>query len=844
MCDSVTDSFTLTAVAPPIERIEIRLDASEHIIGTDPNHIMDIGIYPESSRDYYIDDIVVSSSNVSVARVFKTNSYPPYILYALEEGTTTVTATLDSNPQITDSKDFRVYYDGTSNPDTPDPSEPQPPEVIPVESYIINDLPATMHTLFNPTHQISVTVNPSGATYWDYYFESSDPKVATIDENGLITAHKPGQTYISVKSWNYDVEAGFWVDVTGPTISYNTPENNCISVGETFTVSTEPLTTISAQTDGIIRVNGDGTITGLTVGKTVVEVSHTGFDYFEEFELVVTKDFVITGIPTGDIYPGEVILPNIEGEIASSDTFVWYSSDSSIASFDKNEIDGVVLTCHAPGDVYVGFTIGNSGIGKEVLLTVDTPEIIGVTLLDDAGGNAIYEGETKNFWVHIETDPANVNTSYLDIDWDFGTDFNYTKTEQNKCITQALNASADQTNGTKITLTIADQEYTFYRLVKRPEITFVNPVVDQLYVGETWQLNLDETKYANFKKWEISDTSIIDINSNNQIVALSPGNVTIKIYTKNILNDDIYVTDCIFINVLRFDIVDNPINNEIFLSGKWNLNAIVKTSEIDDILWISNNPTIATIDKNGVVIGVAEGDVTIRAEYTKNAKIFDTITITVTETYSYFIYNDTAAPTLENSIKMMAEQFYNGNENFIVPIFLNAKTTLTNAWESLGDDEKNIGYVVISTHGDPISINSDNNGTLPSLHRVDILSLSNKKMFGLVLAVCNAGHLDYDLNIANAFAKIVSGAPVIASDGTVLVHSDGTIISSVQDEYGEIKEINEYEFVKLSAQKIGVDNARTQNRGWIIYQENKQITYTDITEANLNVLLEKLYEVG
>ena len=859
--------------AEPLERIEIRLDSSEHLVGTNPNHLMDIGIYPESSRYYYINDIALTSSNENVAKIFKTNSEPPYVLYALDEGTTTVTATLTSNPQFTDTKEFTVIepraediqimlssndlYGPTtvpcyieclpeiysellfddviltsSNPEviyvgekdytnscfyvnllsvgtttltatvgdysksievttvntrptaieiTSNPtninvelgvnptiykvtavlypanasgdvvftsSEPGVAEtycennewfirvkapgttVITASSsldetitdsfeltavigeienvvvytsstqiggnpyrdleielypyslkeYYYDDveitssdenvatvsyngyfsgslyvknigtttltvrvgdfvttkeievyyLPITnisitnkedcnfLHAFYNKTCTLEVEVTPNNASSaLSLEYHSSNPSVAQIDGMGNITALSAGTTYISASYDPDDVEDGFWLTVSDITLDYNVPENNCINVGDTFTVSTDSSISISARTPGIVRINGDGTITGLAVGKTVIEVSHPGLDYFEEFELVVTKDFVITGIPTEDIYPGATIQPVIEGEIASSDTFVWYTSDSSIASISKNEIDGVVLTCHAPGDVYVGFTIGNSGIGQEVSLTVATPEITGVTLLDDGGGNTIYEGETKNFWVHLETNPAKVNTSYLDIDWNFGTDFNYAKTDQNKCIAQALNASADQTNGTPITLTIADQEYTFYRLVKRPTITVTNIPTRELAIGETYQLRFNVDGPAAINHFAVSNPSIIDITKDGKITVKEAGTVTIELHTLNTKTEKHYETDSFTIQTFLPVITINNTPPDIMYVGETYQLNLSKTPCAAVGKWEISDSSILEINDNNQIIVKGVGTATVNL-YTQN----------------------------------------------------------------------------------------------------------------------------------------------------------------------------------------------------------------------------------
>ena len=716
--------------------------------------------------------------------------------------------------------------------------------------------------------------------------------------------------------------------------------------------------------------------------------------------MVVTKDFVITDIPTGKIYPGAIIKPGIEGEVPSSDTFVWYTSDSSIASFDKNEIDGVVLTCHKPGTVYIGFTIVNSGIGAEIPLTIAAPEITGVTLLDDAGGNAIYEGETINFWVHLETDPANVDTSYLDFDWDFGTDFNYTKTEQNKCIAQALNASADQTNGTKITLTIAGKEYTFYRLVKKTTITIDNAPERELAIGEIYQLNFKTDGPAILENILVSNSSVFSVTSNGTITVKSSGTATINVYTKNTLTGEVHLSDSltlkaivptikitnaptrelavgevwdleyaitpnvkadlllhstngnvakldsgkvyalsegnatitlyaylgafefsdsinitvaypkisitnepevilqtgdiyqlsyeitgpiefydweitsnideivsmfgnsmvpnksgtlsvraigentltgatvysnsINITIYEFYIENTPKNEEIFLSGSWTFKITLNGTETEDVIWSTSDNSIIRVSSNGHIYGMSEGTATISARSKVHPHICDTIDITVTETYSYFIYRHDVDFTVSESKKMIANEFYNGNLKYVIDIPVHSAAEIANKWNSLGEDGKNVGYVVISVHGSPSSLDTDNKSETVALNLNDISSFEEKNIYGLLLIACNPGHIDYNLNVADAFARIVQYAPVMASDGTVYVYSSGRVNSKPDKT-----------FITLSKNVLGDDYKRTDNIGWIVYRDESGIIenyYTNKKDTTVQELLHILYD--
>lgn len=105
-----------------------------------------------------------------------------------------------------------------------------------------------------------------------------------------------------------------------------------------------------------------------------------------------------------------------------------------------------------------------------------------------------------------------------------------------------------------------------------------------------------------------------------------------------------------------------------------------------------------------------------------------------------------------------------------------------------------------------------------------------------------AGHIDFNENVATAFSEIVEGAPVMASDGTVHIDVNGNVCSSIQNEHNVTEDINDYEFVRLSGEALGEENARTDNQGWVIYNGSTEIVYTNLKETTLQRLLSEIYK--
>ncbi|MBR3351481.1 MAG: Ig-like domain-containing protein, partial [Erysipelotrichaceae bacterium] len=86
-----------------------------------------------------------------------------------------------------------LVFAGRSPSDKPDPGES---DYIPADKLDSDILEVTM--LEGKTFQLNIKVLPEGATDTGLVYKSLNTAVATVDENGLVTAVKEGVTDIMV----------------------------------------------------------------------------------------------------------------------------------------------------------------------------------------------------------------------------------------------------------------------------------------------------------------------------------------------------------------------------------------------------------------------------------------------------------------------------------------------------------------------------------------------------------------------------------------------------------------------------------------------------------------------
>lgn len=154
----------------PVEKI--KLD-SEMTVTTSGLHELEYTIEPANAS---IQDLEWESTDAAVAKVQYSSGR--YVLYAYKNGTTTITATATDGSGVTASCEVTVNIN------------------YPVQGISLNH-DAKTFTKAGETLQLTATIYPDSATNKTVTWKSSDEKVATVDESGLVTAVGNGTADIS-----------------------------------------------------------------------------------------------------------------------------------------------------------------------------------------------------------------------------------------------------------------------------------------------------------------------------------------------------------------------------------------------------------------------------------------------------------------------------------------------------------------------------------------------------------------------------------------------------------------------------------------------------------------------
>ena len=239
---------------------------------------------------------------------------------------------------------------------------------------------------------LTATVKPDDATNKNVTWESSDPKVATVDENGKVTAVKAGTATITVKSVsNNTVTNTCEVTVTDQPVSVTgvalTPDKATLNVGETqkLTVEFAPTNATNKHVTWVssneaVATVADGIVTAVGKGTATITVTTEDGNHTATCEITVkipvsgvTLNPTSTALVVGDT---KQLTATVEPANADDSTVTWKSSDTNVATVDQNGN----VTAVGVGSTTITATAGGKNATCKIAVTAKPVPIEGIAL--------------------------------------------------------------------------------------------------------------------------------------------------------------------------------------------------------------------------------------------------------------------------------------------------------------------------------------------------------------------------------------------------------------------------------------------------------------------------------
>ena len=354
---------------------------------------------------------------------------------------------------------------------------------------------------------------------------------------------------------------------------------------------------VSDSTD-VATVDDNGNIITVGSGTAIITAITDDGDYIAQCQVTVSVKVKGVDLDQKDITinVGNTIAlkANINPDVASDKTVEWTSSDTSVATVDK---DGVVRGVKTGSTTITAKT--NDG-GFEASCTVNVINAVkGITVSDTR--IALYPNKTKQ----LKASVTPVDADNPNVVWESNDDEVATVSETG-LVTAKMPGTAT------ITAKSVDGEYTATCTV------MVGKHVSSIILSDTeltMPAGTTETLYATvmplsaFNKtvtWVSTNPKVAAVDEDGNVKAVKAGTTTIIAYC-----EDGDVTASCIVTVTKSATGIEMSESEVYIArnSQKQLTATVKpdTAENKNITWESKYPEIATVDSNGLVTAKMAG---------------------------------------------------------------------------------------------------------------------------------------------------------------------------------------------------------------------------------------------
>lgn len=336
--------------------------------------------------------LIFKSSDDSVATVSNTG----YIT-AVKNGNAVITVTSDDNNTIYDFCKVKVGK--------------------PVLVASVSVTPEETKLKVGATCQLNVSVLPSNADKRSVSYESSNPNVAAVSDNGLVTAKASGVATITVTAKDGSGKKAtstvtVWQPVTGVTVSEKTiviPKGNVKPIFASVVPATADEKGLVFKTSNatVATVSNEGVVTGVNEGWATITICA------KENEAIYTTCTVKVGLPvyvesitldiaTADMWVGSTRQLGVSVLPANADIkdVSYGSSDNTVATVSSTGL----ISAKKSGTVKITVT-ATDGSGKSATCTVNVKQRV-TSISISPNSYTLTKGSIKQLKANVGPDDA------------------------------------------------------------------------------------------------------------------------------------------------------------------------------------------------------------------------------------------------------------------------------------------------------------------------------------------------------------------------------------------------------------------------------------------------------
>ena len=238
------------------------------------------------------------------------------------------------------------------------------------------------------SEQLTATVSPAGADDPSVTWSSSNTSVATVDQNGNVSALAPGTATITVTTTDGNKTATCTVTVTAPpapidvqSISMKSATTIGIGASETLTVTYNPADaninkalTWSSSNTSVATVDASGKVTGVAAGTATITA--TTANGKTATCSVTVQAVAVTGVSLNktsaslQIGGSETLTATITPPDATNKDVTWESSNPAVATVNNGQVKAIA---EGSATITVKTVDGNKTATCSVTVTAGPP---------------------------------------------------------------------------------------------------------------------------------------------------------------------------------------------------------------------------------------------------------------------------------------------------------------------------------------------------------------------------------------------------------------------------------------------------------------------------------------
>ncbi len=477
------------------------------------------------------------------------------------------------------------------------------------------------------TKTLVATVKPTTASDRTVTWKSSNTKVATVSEKGVIKAVASGTATITATSGDGNASVHCKVTVTQPPTGVTVSEKTLkVGIGKTKTLkatvkpdnaSNKNVSWKSSDTK-IATVSEEGVVKGIKAGN--VKITATTMDGKFSSTCTVTVYTAVKSVKlnktslTMKYGSTTTITSTISPSNATYKTVTWSSSDNDVVTVDANG------KLKAVGVGYAVITAKTTQGSKtatcqiNVVKPVKSIKLNKTSIRIEVGDKYTLKGTIT------PSDASNKTVSWKTADKNVAT------------VSSSGVVTAKKLGKTTVTVTTADGGYTAkctVNVVKKVTGVKLNASAKDLYLDKTLTLKATVSPSDATTKtvtWSSSDTAVAKVSATGVVTPVKPGTAVITVKT----SDGSFTAKCT-VEVKRAvtKIALNKTTATVKSDTPLTLKATITPSNATDktVKWTSSNKKVATVSSKGVVTGVGKGTATITATSENGLKATCKVTV-------------------------------------------------------------------------------------------------------------------------------------------------------------------------------------------------------------------------